>query len=177
MRAVWSFWSKPFHAYYGGIWCKPLHHLLAWGLSVRTASRHYPETVLITDRPGKKLLVDQLGLHFSEVLTELEQLNDVGPRLVGLGEAGCLQPSGSPFSALGCGRFLVEAIAEPPPRGSRFYAEPGGISCPRSSLSSPGYRVGVRSTVHETTHGMGMGEVESQLLPGRKLRGHRRFTR
>ena len=79
MRAVWSFWSRPFPAHRSNIWCKPLHHLLAWGLSVQAARRHYPETVLITDRPGKKLLVDQLGLPFAEVSTELERLNDADP--------------------------------------------------------------------------------------------------
>jgi len=25
MRAVWSFWSKPFHGYMGRTWLNPLH--------------------------------------------------------------------------------------------------------------------------------------------------------
>ena len=77
MRVVWSFWSRPFHAYYGTVWCKPLHHLLAWRLSVEAASRHYRDTVLITDGAGKELLVDQLGLEFGEVSTELDRLESV----------------------------------------------------------------------------------------------------
>ena len=69
MRAVWSFWSRPFQAQQAR-WSAPLHHLLAWGLSLATARRHFPETVLVTDREGKKLLVDTLGLQFGTVSTE-----------------------------------------------------------------------------------------------------------
>jgi hypothetical protein len=85
MRAVWSFWSKPFHAFKGRIWQTPLHHLLSWGLSVQLASKHYPETVLVTDKAGKALLVDRLGLSFTHVSTELERLRkvDVGWWAVG----------------------------------------------------------------------------------------------
>jgi len=110
MRAVWSFWSKPFHAYYGGIWCRPLHHLLAWGLSVQTASRHYPETLLITDRPGKKLLVDQLGLHFSEVSTELERLNNVDQGWWALGKLVAYSLQDRPFLHLDADVFLWKRL-------------------------------------------------------------------
>lgn len=110
MRAVWSFWSKPFHAYYGRIWCKPLHHLLAWGLSLRTARRHYPETVLVTDRPGKKLLVDQLGLRFSEISTELEQLNEVDPAWWCLGKLVAYSLQVRPFVHLDTDVFLWKRL-------------------------------------------------------------------
>ena len=110
MRAVWSFWSKPFNAYYGQIWCKPLHHLLAWGLSLRTAGRHYPETVLVTDLPGKKLLVDQLGLRFSSVSTELEQLNHVDPGWWSLGKLLAYSLQDRPFVHLDSDVFLWKRL-------------------------------------------------------------------
>ncbi len=72
MRAVWSFWSKPFHFEGGHSWQSPLHHLLAWGLSFRLARKQFPETMLVTDTPGKALLVDTLGLPFTHVSTELD---------------------------------------------------------------------------------------------------------
>ncbi|HEY0342098.1 MAG TPA: DUF6734 family protein [Steroidobacteraceae bacterium] len=80
MRAVWSFWSKPFLAFKGRIWREPVHHLLAWGLSLRAARKHYPETVLVTDYAGAELLVGRLGLEFAHVCTDLECLRtaDVG---------------------------------------------------------------------------------------------------
>jgi hypothetical protein len=110
MRAVWSFWSRPFHTYYGSIWCKPLHHLLAWGLSLETASRHYPDTVLITDRPGKKLLVDQLGLQFADVSTELERLEGVDPGWWALGKLVAYSLQDRPFVHLDSDVFLWKRL-------------------------------------------------------------------
>jgi hypothetical protein len=110
MRAVWSFWSRPFHTYYGNIWSKPLHHLLAWGLSVSAASRHYPDTVLITDQPGKKLLVDQLGLRFSHVSTELERLNNADPGWWALGKLVAYSLQDRPFIHLDTDVFLWKAL-------------------------------------------------------------------
>ncbi len=80
MRAVWSFWSKPYFSFKGRIWREPQHHLLAWGLSLRLARRHYPVTALVTDEAGAELLVERLGLSFTHVSTELEQLSqaDIG---------------------------------------------------------------------------------------------------
>ncbi|MGB0123332.1 MAG: DUF6734 family protein [Silvibacterium sp.] len=80
MRAVWSFWSKPFQGYMGRTWREPLHHCLAWGLSLRLARRHYRETVLVTDDAGAAFLVDQLGLSFTHVSTELNRIRktDIG---------------------------------------------------------------------------------------------------
>ncbi len=110
MRAVWSFWSKPFHAYYGSIWCKPLHHLLAWGLSVRAASRHYPATVLITDRDGKDLLVGRLGLRFAQISTELEQLNGADPGWWALGKLLAYSLQDCPFVHLDSDVFLWKPL-------------------------------------------------------------------
>src|ERR1700730_8204794 len=67
MHAFWSFWSKPFYAFKGRIWREPVHHLLAWGLSLRLARKHYPETHLVTDEAGAELLVERLGLSFTHV--------------------------------------------------------------------------------------------------------------
>jgi hypothetical protein len=113
MRTVWSFWSRPFHAYYGRIWSKPLHHLLAWGLSLQAASRWYRDTVLITDRAGKKLLVDQLGLRFGEVSTELDSLADVDPGWWALGKLVAYSLQDQPFVHLDSDVFLWKRL----PRG------------------------------------------------------------
>ena len=110
MRAVWSFWSRPFHQYYGSIWCKPLHHMLAWRLSLLTASRHYPETVLITDGAGKKLLVDQLGLPFAEVSTELDRLRDVDAGWWAMGKLVAYSLQDRPFVHLDSDVFLWKAL-------------------------------------------------------------------
>ena len=113
MRAVWSFWSKPFITYYSRVWSKPLHHLLAWGLSFHAAARHYPETMLVTDRPGKKLLIDQLGIPFTNVSTDLEALKDVDPGFWAVGKLMACTLQDRPFVHLDNDVFLWKPL----PRG------------------------------------------------------------
>ena len=76
MRAVWSFWSRPYYADCHRLWVSDKHHWLAWMLSVETASRHYPDTALYTDSDGARLLVDALQLPFRRVSTMLDALGD-----------------------------------------------------------------------------------------------------
>jgi hypothetical protein len=113
MRAVWSFWSRPFEARKNFGWNRPLHHLLAWGLSLRVASRHYPETVLITDSAGKRLLVDQLGLPFTQVSTELDRLQGADADWWVLGKLVAYNIQDRPFLHLDTDVFLWNPL---PPR-------------------------------------------------------------
>jgi len=106
MRAVWSFWSKPFRAGTGWPWRSPMHHLLAWGLSVQLARSHYPDTVLITDKAGRALLVDALGLRFGEVSTALDQLDDADSDLWMLGKLLAYSLQQEPFVHLDADVFL-----------------------------------------------------------------------
>jgi hypothetical protein len=106
MRAVWSFWSKPFQAAKGRTWKTHFHHLLSWCLSLRLARRHYPETVLVTDRAGKLLLVDHLGLSFSHVSTELERLRKADPGFWALGKFIAYSIQDQPFLHLDTDVFL-----------------------------------------------------------------------
>ena len=110
MRAVWSFWSKPFLTYYGRIWSKPLHHLLAWGLSFRAAARHYSDTMLVTDRFGRRLLIDQLGLPFVHVSTGLEVLQHIDPGWWALGKLLACGLQNRPFVHLDNDVFLWKAL-------------------------------------------------------------------
>jgi hypothetical protein len=106
MRAVWSFWSRPFYAGKGRAWKTSLHHLLAWGLSLHLARRHYPETVLVTDRVGKALLVDQLGLSFSHVSIELDRLRTADISFWALGKLTAYSLQDQPFVHLDTDVFL-----------------------------------------------------------------------
>ena len=106
MRAVWSFWSKPFEDARGRRWRDPLHHLLAWGLSVRLARRHYPQCVLVTDSPGKAMLVDELRLPFTHVSTELDQLADADSAWWALGKLLAYSIQKEPFVHLDTDVFL-----------------------------------------------------------------------
>jgi len=106
MRAVWSFWSRPFLREKGRIWRSPLHHLLAWGLSLRLARRHYPDTMLVTDTPGKLLLVNRLGLSFAHVSTELDSLRNADPGWWALGKLVAYRLQDVPFVHLDTDVFL-----------------------------------------------------------------------
>ena len=110
MRAVWSFWSKPFRGEKGLMWQSPLHHMLAWGLSVRLARRHFPETALVTDTPGKALLVDALGLPFTHVSTELNDLRSCDPGWWALGKLVAYRAQTHPFIHLDTDVFLWKPL-------------------------------------------------------------------
>ena len=132
MRAVWSFWSKPFNASKGRGWTEPKHHLQAWGLSVRLASQHYPETLLITDTPGKALLVDALGLEFSEVSTALDCLRHADPAWWALGKLVAYSLQDRPFVHLDTDVFLWR------PLPAALTAAPVFVQCPEGhSLLTP----------------------------------------
>jgi len=110
MRAVWSFWSKPFWAHKGRIWREPRHHLLAWGLSLNLARRHFAETQLITDAPGKAMLIDRLGLEFDDVLTDLDGLRDADAGWWALGKLTAYSLQQRPFVHLDTDVFLWKAL-------------------------------------------------------------------
>lgn len=110
MRAVWSFWSKPFNAFKGRIWREPQHHLLAWGLSLRLARQHFAETQLVTDTAGKQMLVDELGLEFDEVSTELDGLRDINPGWWALGKLVAYSLQDRPFVHIDTDVFLWKAL-------------------------------------------------------------------
>lgn len=110
MRAVWSFWSKPFQVFMGRIWREPRHHLLAWGLSLKLARPHFAETQLVTDTPGKRLLIDQLGLQFDSVSTDLDQLRDADHGWWALGKLVAYSIQDRPFVHLDTDVFLWKAL-------------------------------------------------------------------
>lgn len=110
MRAVWSFWSPPYLAQTGRNWAAPLDHLLAWGISLSAARRHYPDTLLITDEYGKKLLIDELGLPFAEVSTELERVRGADPAWWALGKLIAYGMQDRPFVHIDTDVFLWNAL-------------------------------------------------------------------
>lgn len=110
MRAVWSFWSKPFKAYKGRIWREPSHHLMAWGLSVTLARRHFAETCLVTDSEGRALLVDELGLQFDSISTKLDLLHTADPGWWALGKLTAYSLQDRPLVHLDTDVFLWKAL-------------------------------------------------------------------
>jgi len=79
-------------------------------LSVHTARRHYPDTVLVTDREGKRLLVDRLGLPFVHVSTELDRLRTTDIDWWALGKLVAYSLQDRPFVHLDSDAFLWNAL-------------------------------------------------------------------
>jgi hypothetical protein len=86
--------------------------LLAWGISLRAARQHYPDTVLITDQYGKKLLIDQLGLPFTHVSIELDRLRDADSEWWALGKLIAYSMQDRSFVHLDTDVFLWKPLPE-----------------------------------------------------------------
>lgn len=110
MRAVWSFWSKPYPAH--AHWPSEFDYLLSWALSVQEASRHYPDTWLYTDDKGARYLVDMLGLSFKHVRTDLNSLADHDPDWWALGKIHTYRLQDKPFIHLDNDVFLWLPLPE-----------------------------------------------------------------
>ncbi len=110
MRAVWSFWTKPFRQRCGSAWLSDYHAWLAWGLSVELARRHYPDTTLVTDDDGARLLVDQLKLPFGRISLELNTLRDHDPDWWALGKLYAYRLQTEPFVHIDADVFLWKRL-------------------------------------------------------------------
>lgn len=110
MRAVWSFWTKPFQAHHRRVWFTERHHLFAWVLSVETARQHYPECALFTDTAGARLLVDRLGLPFTHVSTALTALDHAHTSWWALGKLATYRAQQEPFVHLDTDVFLWQRL-------------------------------------------------------------------
>ena len=110
MLGVWSFWTKPFAAYYHKMWLSEQHHLLSWVLSVETARKHYPRTSLVTDDAGARLLVDELGLEFDYVSTELNALDNHDAGFWALGKLYAYRLQTEPFVHIDNDAFIWKPL-------------------------------------------------------------------
>ncbi len=110
MRAVWSFWTKPFKAYYRSAWMSERHHLFAWILSLETAKKHYSKTCLYTDNEGARLLIDGIGLEFDHVSTELNVLDSNAPEWWALGKLYTYRSQTEPFVHIDNDVFLWKPL-------------------------------------------------------------------
>jgi hypothetical protein len=112
MRAVWSFWTLPYRLATPWPWRSSRHHLFSWILSVETARPHFAETALYTDDEGAALLVDGLGLHFTEVSTALNTLKEQDPDWWMLGKLHTYRRQREPFVHLDSDVYLWNPLPE-----------------------------------------------------------------
>jgi hypothetical protein len=110
VRAVWSYWHEPFADHRHSAWGSERAHLLAWVLSFETARRHHPDTALVTDSAGARLLVDGLGLDFGTVSLGLDRLDGVDPSWWSIGKLVAVTEQDRPFVHLDADVFLWDPL-------------------------------------------------------------------
>src|SRR5687767_10805394 len=94
MKIVQSFWSLPYSdatapgslSRFGGGWPHPIFNWLSWTLSCLKFREHYKQVELITDLEGKKILIEGLGLPYTQVSTELENIRSVNAKVWAFGK-------------------------------------------------------------------------------------------
>jgi len=128
MRAIWSFWSKPFENHYHQSWFSEIHHLYSWVLSVETARKHYPRTALYTDDSGARLLVDRLGLEFEFVSTSLNALSHHDPDWWTLGKIQAYKEQTEPFLHIDSDVYLWDRLPLETESASVFAQNPEHFS-------------------------------------------------
>lgn len=135
MRAIWSFWSKPFKTHHRLTWMSEKHHLFTWVLSTETARQHYPETSLITDDEGVKILIEGIGLEFNYVSTELNALERSDPGWWALGKIYAYRAQREPFIHIDNDVFLWKPLPKRMEYAPVFAQNPehfsSGFSCYR----------------------------------------------
>lgn len=114
MKAVWSLWTKPFLSNRKAIWFTEMHHLLSWVLSLETARKHFGKTALCTDDAGARLLVDELGLEFDTVTTELNALDNHDAKWWALGKIYTYRLQNEPFIHIDSDAFLWKPLPVSP---------------------------------------------------------------
>jgi len=112
------------------MWPGEKHHLCSWVLSVETAREHYPDTWLVTDDDGARMLVDGIGLQFAHVSTDLNVLSKHDPNWWTLGKIYAYRLQTQPFVHIDSDVFLWKRL---PAR-----VEEADIFAQHPNLLSPG---------------------------------------
>ncbi|MEL6538847.1 MAG: DUF6734 family protein [Bacteroidota bacterium] len=110
-RAIQSYWSKPALAnpmHYP--WLGKTYAYRSWALSVLTLRNYFEEVVLITDTPGKHLLIDTLQLPYTQVRVELDELDELPAGLWAAGKIKAYATQEAPFVHVDNDIFLWDAL-------------------------------------------------------------------
>ena len=128
MRAVWSFWTKPWRARRSWNWPEEKYHWFAWVLSLESARRHYPDTMLVTDSEGARILIDGLGLKFGRISTGLDVLADHDPGLWMMGKLCAYRAQREPFVHIDTDVFLWNRLPDEVEQAPVFAQNPEHFS-------------------------------------------------
>src|ERR1035437_7473627 len=119
MKIVQSFWSKPFlskntnifdRAKGGGISEKMFY--MSTALSCLMLRKFYDDVTLITDEFGKHMLIDVLGLPYTNVIVELDKINHYDENFWALGKIYAYSIQDKPFLHVDSDVFIWKLFDE-----------------------------------------------------------------
>lgn len=119
MKIIQSFWSKPVidkdngnisYSFNVG-WKDKLHLYLATALSCLQLKKYYKHVELITDHKGKEIFIDKLKLPYSNVIEELNILDNYSSRLFALGKMLAYSIQTEPFIHVDNDVFIWERFS------------------------------------------------------------------
>ena len=132
-RILQTFWSGGKHLLKDSFgWRSAEEHLMGWALSCLSLRRHYVDVVLYTDSAGKELLVDRLGLPYTDVQVVFDDFACL-PHHWALAKVKTYSMQTEPFLHVDAdvfaarpfpARFLQSPLAaQNAERGTRYYRE------------------------------------------------------
>jgi hypothetical protein len=121
MKIVQSFWSGPkasvnaknILAIPAG-WISPEYHWMSWALSCLQLRKFYDRVELVTDEPGRQLLIDTLGLPYTSVSTALQnsELDSLAPKLWAMPKVYTYGLQQEPFLHVDGDIYIAEPFSE-----------------------------------------------------------------
>jgi hypothetical protein len=105
MKIVQSFWTKPFlnlentlmDTRFNGGWPGRRYNYFSWALSCLQLRKFYTDVELVTDDLGKFLLIEKIGLPYTNVSLELNKLSGYNSGLWALGKIKAYSIQETPF--------------------------------------------------------------------------------
>lgn len=121
MKIVQTYWTYPMlDAYKGkaddlrlnGGWPSRLYNYFSWAYSSLLLREHYEKLELVTDKLGKEILIDKLNLPYTQVVTELDDLNMGNTLLWALGKLHAYSIQDEPFIHIDGDIFIYKKFSQ-----------------------------------------------------------------
>lgn len=98
MKIIQSFWSGNNDCLKDGYgWLSPIYHYASWILSCNQLRKYYDDVILVTDRAGYDVLIDNLHLPYTNVIVCLDELSKYSSNLWALAKIKAYNALDEPF--------------------------------------------------------------------------------
>lgn len=120
VKIVHSYWSKPINEKGNsraedrklGGWRTKKFHYMSWALSCLSFKEYYGQIDLVTDELGKSILLDEIGLPYSNVIVRLNELDDCNLDLWALAKLYAYLLQDKPFIHVDGDVFIWKGLEE-----------------------------------------------------------------